>query len=69
MRGDYGDEWRPIPNFFDLFAKQLDQQIMGMARKLDLRTPSPTHPYDSLDHFLFQSDIHWNGKTVDSEDR
>jgi hypothetical protein len=30
----------------------------------DHRTPSPAQSYESLDHFLFQPEIHWNGQTV-----
>ena len=35
-----------------------------ILRPLPCPHPSRTPSYESLDHFLFQSDIHWNGYTV-----
>ena len=41
-----------------------DTPIPAPRKPIEHRTPSQTQSYESLDHFLFQPEIHWNGQTV-----
>lgn len=68
-----GGEWKPDAEYLDMMRRQMESlraafggaiQNTARPRPADHRTPSPTQSYESLDHFLFQPEIHWNGQTV-----